>query len=95
VRFLQTRNEPVALDHAIAFEGGMSVLRNSSRNGSGPASTFDGEVVSTLAAALDGATEAERAYFLAFRRFWGASAGRQTWAALTTMGTAVASPDCG
>ncbi|MEN6387684.1 MAG: ATP-binding protein [Candidatus Cryosericum sp.] len=82
VRLLQTRNELVALDHAIAFEGDMSVFRNLTRNGFGPAGTFDGEVVSTLAAALDGATEAERAYFLAFSAFL----TRERWTA--DLGTA-------
>jgi len=69
VRLLQTRNELVALDHAVAFEGDTSVFQHLTRNGFGPTGYFDTETVSTLAAALDGATEAERAYFLAFSAF--------------------------
>ena len=82
VRLLQTRNELVALDHAIAFEGDTSVFRHLTRNGFGPTGYFDNETLSSLAAALDGATEVERAYFLAFSSFL----GRERWT--SDLGTA-------
>ena len=75
VRLMQTRNELVALDHAVAFEGDTSVFRRLSRNAFGPTGTYDGEAVGTLAAALEAATDAERAYFLAFSGFL----GRERW----------------
>ncbi len=82
IRLLQTRNELVALDHAVAFEGDTSVFRHLTRNGFGPTGTFDNETLSSLAAALDGATEVEQAYFLAFSSFL----GRERWT--SDLGTA-------
>lgn len=77
VRLLQTRNEVVALDHALAFEGDFSVFGHLDRKGLGPAGRFDAEAAATLAVGLQGATEAERAYFLAFSAFL----ARERWTA--------------
>ena len=82
VRLLQTRNELVALDHAVAFEGDTSVFRRLTKGTFGPTGYFDAETLGTLSAALDGATDAERAYFLAFSSF----VGRERWTA--DLGTA-------
>lgn len=81
-RLMQTRNELVALDHAVAFESDFSVFRRLSANEFGPSGRFDVEAVGTLATALEAATDAERAYFLAFSAFL----GRERWT--SDLGTA-------
>jgi DNA replication ATP-dependent helicase Dna2 len=82
IRLLQTRNELVALDHAVAFDSDTSVFQHLTRNGFGPIGYFDAETLGSLATALDGATAAERAYFLAFSAFL----GRERWT--SDLGTA-------
>ncbi len=82
IHLLQTRNAMVALDHQVAFDGDVSAFEQIAKGSFGPCGSFDGAEMKSMATALAGATELERAYFLAFSAFL----GRERWA--TQLGTA-------
>lgn len=69
VRLLAARNELVAQEHRMGFEGDVSLLDRLYSGTFGPAGPFDGELVGSLTAALMGATPLERAYVHAFAAF--------------------------
>jgi len=69
VRLLAARNELVAQEHRMGFEGDVSLLDRLCSGTFGPAGPFDGELVGSLTAALMGATPLERAYAHAFAAF--------------------------
>lgn len=84
VRLLAARNELVAQEHRIGFEGNVSLLDRLCSGTFGPAGPFDGELVGSLTAALMGATPLERAYTRALRPSLNVSGGLQTWVRAAT-----------
>jgi DNA replication ATP-dependent helicase Dna2 len=82
VRLLATRNELVAQEHRIGFEGDVSLVDRLCSGTFGRVGRFDSGLVGDLSAALMAATPLERAYVAAFAGFL----ERERWTADTGAG---------
>ena len=82
VRLLETRNELVAQEHRIGFEGDTSLVDQLCSGRFGPVGRFDSALVGDLTSALMAAAPVERAYLGAFAGFL----ERERWTADTGAG---------